>query len=115
VFGDWDNPYLTMDPGYEAEILRAFAKLVENGAVYQSKKPVQWSYGAHTALAEAEVEYQDKESPAMFVKFALTEGAAEKLPGLGRLGRDLDDHAVDAAGEPRAGSPSAVEILGGRV
>jgi isoleucyl-tRNA synthetase len=73
VFGDWQNPYLTMNPGYEASILRVFAKLVENGAVYQSKKPVQWSYGAQTALAEAEVEYQDKESPAVFVKFPLLE------------------------------------------
>lgn len=71
VFGDWNNPYLTMNPGYEASILRVFAKLVENGCIYQAKKPVQWSYGAQTALAEAEVEYQDKESPAVYVKFPL--------------------------------------------
>lgn len=76
VFGDWDHPYLTMNPAYEADILRSFAKLVDLGVVYQSKKPVQWSYGAHTALAEAEVEYQDKESPAIFVKFALPGGVA---------------------------------------
>jgi isoleucyl-tRNA synthetase len=75
VFGDWQNPYLTMNPGYEADILRVFAKLVEGGCVYQSKKPVQWSYGAQTALAEAEVEYQDKESPAIFVKFPVVTGA----------------------------------------
>jgi len=74
VFGDWFNPYLTMNPGYEANIIRVFAKLVESGSVYQSKKPVQWSYGAQTALAEAEVEYQDKESPAIFVKFPLVSG-----------------------------------------
>jgi len=74
VFGDWYNPYLTMAPAYEADILRVFAKLVDNGSVYQSKKPVQWSYGAQTALAEAEVEYHDKESPAIFVKFPLTTG-----------------------------------------
>ena len=74
VFGDWENPYLTMDPGYEASILRVFAKLVENGSIYQAKKPVQWSYGAQTALAEAEVEYADKESPAIFVKFPLERG-----------------------------------------
>jgi len=73
VFGDWANPYLTMNPGYEASILRVFAKLVENGSIYQAKKPVQWSYGAQTALAEAEVEYVDKESPAVFVKFPLLE------------------------------------------
>jgi isoleucyl-tRNA synthetase len=74
VFGDWKNPYLTMAPGYEANILRVFAKLVDNGSIYQAKKPVQWSYGAQTALAEAEVEYQDKESPAIFVKFPLVTG-----------------------------------------
>jgi isoleucyl-tRNA synthetase len=74
VFGDWNSPYLTMNPGYEANILRVFAKLVENGSIYQAKKPVQWSYGAQTALAEAEVEYADKESPAIFVKFPLVSG-----------------------------------------
>ncbi|NNM28038.1 MAG: isoleucine--tRNA ligase, partial [Akkermansiaceae bacterium] len=79
VFGDWENPYLTLDPGYEAGILRVFAKLVEDGAVYQSKKPVQWSYGALTALAEAEVEYRDKESPAIWVKFALTDASDDKF------------------------------------
>ncbi len=78
VFGDWENPYLTLDPSYEAEILRVFASLVESGVVYQSRKPVQWSYGAHTALAEAEVEYRDKESPAVWVKFAFTD---ESEPG----------------------------------
>ena len=75
VFGDWKNPYLTMDPAYEANILRVFAKLVESGCIYQSKKPVQWSYGAQTALAEAEVEYAEKTSPAIFVKFPLTSGS----------------------------------------
>ena len=77
VFGDWDNPYLTLDPGYEAEIIRVFASLVEKGAVYQSKKPVQWSYGAHTALAEAEVEYKEKVSPAIWVSFSLNEASEE--------------------------------------
>ncbi len=78
VFGDWDHPYLTLDPGYEANIIRTFATLVEKGRVYQSKKPVQWSYGAKTALAEAEVEYQEKKSTAVFVKFTLP--AHDKLP-----------------------------------
>ena len=71
VLGDWDNPYLTLDPAYEADIIRTFAMMVEKGLVYQSQKPVQWSYGAKTALAEAEVEYQDKKSIAIFVKFDL--------------------------------------------
>ena len=82
VFGDWEHPYLTMDPAYEAGIVRTFAKMVEDGAVYQSKKPVQWSYGAHTALAEAEVEYRDKVSTAVYVKFPLTPSAAGSL-GIG--------------------------------
>ncbi|GAB4169459.1 MAG: isoleucine--tRNA ligase [Terrimicrobiaceae bacterium] len=71
VLGDWGNPYLTLDPGYEAAIVRAFGRFVAAGLVYQSKKPVLWSTGAQTALAEAEVEYQDKTSIAVTVKFAL--------------------------------------------
>ncbi|HEY2627316.1 MAG TPA: isoleucine--tRNA ligase [Candidatus Udaeobacter sp.] len=74
VFGDWENPYLTMDPKYEAEILRAFAVFVEEGLVYQSKKPVFWSTGAQTALAEAEVEYQEREDTAVYVKFPIVSG-----------------------------------------
>jgi isoleucyl-tRNA synthetase len=80
VFGDWQHPYLTMDPAYEAGILRVFAKLVESGCVYQSRKPVQWSYGAKTALAEAEVEYKEKESPAVFAKFPLAPAADQPSP-----------------------------------
>ncbi len=74
VFGDWENPYLTMDPKYEAEILRAFAVFVEEGLVYQSKKPVFWSTGAQTALAEAEVEYQERDDTAVYVKFPIASG-----------------------------------------
>jgi isoleucyl-tRNA synthetase len=78
VLGDWERPYLTLDPAYEAEILRAFAIFVEKGLVYESMKPVLWSTGAQTALAEAEVEYQDREDTAVYVKFHLTE-EAERL------------------------------------
>jgi isoleucyl-tRNA synthetase len=74
VFGDWENPYLTMNPAYEAEILRAFAVFVERGLVYESMKPVFWSTGAQTALAEAEVEYQDREDTAVYVKFPIVTG-----------------------------------------
>src|SRR5881275_2518882 len=74
VFGDWENPYLTMDPKYEAEILRAFAAFVEKGLVYQAKKPVFWSTGAQTALAEAEVEYQERDDTAVYVKFPIASG-----------------------------------------
>jgi isoleucyl-tRNA synthetase len=69
VLGDWQNPYLTLDKAYEAEELRLFADLVERGFVYRGKKPVYWSIPCRTALAEAEVEYQDHVSPSIFVKF----------------------------------------------
>src|SRR5512132_311984 len=74
VFGDWEHPYLTMDPKYEAEILRAFAVFVEEGLVYEAQKPVFWSTGAQTALAEAEVEYQERDDTAVYVKFSVAIG-----------------------------------------
>jgi isoleucyl-tRNA synthetase len=79
VFGSWEDPYLTLAPGYEADIIRAFGKLVEKGLVYQSKKPVYWSTGAQTALAEAEVEYAQRTDPAIFVKFPITSESLKKL------------------------------------
>ena len=81
VFGDWEHPYLTLNPSYEAEILRAFAIFVEKGLVYESMKPVFWSSGAQTALAEAEVEYQDREDTAVYVKFPIAgKGGAGPWP-----------------------------------
>ena len=74
VFGEWQNPYLTLDPGYEADIIRVFADIADRGLVYASQKPVQWSYGAQTALAEAEVDYKDVIDPAVFVKFPISKG-----------------------------------------
>ena len=74
VLGDWEHPYLTMAPAYEAEILRAFAVFVEKGLVYESMKPVFWSTGAQTALAEAEVEYQDRQDVVVWVKFPIVTG-----------------------------------------
>src|ERR1700744_5207357 len=74
VLGDWDHPYLTLDPSYEAVILRVFAELVEKDLVYQSKKPVFWSTGAQTALAEAEVEYKERTDPSIYVAFPIRTG-----------------------------------------
>jgi isoleucyl-tRNA synthetase len=71
VLGDWENPYLTMNPGYEATILREFGKFVEAGGVYKGLKPVLWCFVDETALAEAEVEYEDHTSPSIYVKFPL--------------------------------------------
>ncbi|HMK56123.1 MAG TPA: isoleucine--tRNA ligase [Dissulfurispiraceae bacterium] len=69
VFGDWMQPYLTMSFGYESTIVKEFFRFVRNGMVYKGKKPVHWCPSCVTALAEAEVEYNDKESPSVFVKF----------------------------------------------
>lgn len=69
VFASWERPYLTLDARYEAEIIRAFGKLVEKGYIYKDLKPVNWCPRCETALAEAEVEYEDKKSPSIFVKF----------------------------------------------
>ncbi|MEW6739728.1 MAG: isoleucine--tRNA ligase [Nitrospirota bacterium] len=83
VFGDWDNPYLTMSYDYEASIVREFFRFVNNGSVYKGKKPVHWCPSCVTALAEAEVEYADKESPSIFVRFQIVEDDISKyLPQL---------------------------------
>ncbi len=74
VFGDWDTPYLTMAYDYEASIVREFFKFVEKGLVYKGKKPVHWCPSCVTALAEAEVEYAEKESPSVFVRFRVVDG-----------------------------------------
>jgi isoleucyl-tRNA synthetase len=69
VFGDWDNPYLTMAPGYQASIVRELARFFAAGGVYRGFKPVYWCLSCRTALAEAEVEYRDKTSPSIHVLF----------------------------------------------
>jgi isoleucyl-tRNA synthetase len=69
VFGDWKDPYITMSLTYEGTIVREFNKFVEKKFVYKGKKPVYWCPSCVTALAEAEVEYADKESPSIYVKF----------------------------------------------
>ena len=77
IFGDWDQPYLTMDYAYEAAIVREFGKFVEKGRVYKGLKPVLWCTVDQTALAEAEVEYEDHVSPSIYVKFPFTASPAE--------------------------------------
>ena len=70
VIGDWDHPYLTMDFSYEADILRSLAKIIERGHLARGVKPVYWCFDCGSALAEAEIEYQDKVSPAIDVAYA---------------------------------------------
>lgn len=74
ILGDWERPYLTLSKGYEAAIVRSFGRLVEKGFIYKDLKPVNWCATCETALAEAEVEYEDKKSPSVYVKFELTKG-----------------------------------------
>ena len=82
VFGDWDHPYLTMDKSYTAAIVREFGKFVAAGSIYRRKKPIQWCASCKTALAEAEVEYQDSSSPSIHVKFPLLSDPGQKIPAL---------------------------------
>jgi len=76
VLGDWDRPYLTMDFRMEADILRQLGRVITNGHVYKSYKPVHWCIDCGSALAEAEVEYEDKNSPAIDVRFPVPDEAA---------------------------------------
>src|SRR5688572_5989975 len=73
VLGDWDNPYLTMAPRTEAEEIRVLGKLLDKGYVYRGLKPVNWCFDCGSALAEAEVEYEDRKDPAIDVGFAFLE------------------------------------------
>ena len=76
VLGDWDNPYLTMDFKTEADIMRALGEIYKNGYLYQGSKPVHWCVDCGSALAEAEVEYEDVNSPAIDVGFKVVDNAA---------------------------------------
>jgi isoleucyl-tRNA synthetase len=89
VLGDWENPYRTMDFKYEADQVRALAKIYANGHVVQGEKPVNWCFDCQSALAEAEVEYDDKLDPAIDVRFKFTDNAkVAKAFGLSELTND---------------------------
>lgn len=79
VRGDWKNPYVTYDPQYEAMQIRVFGEMVKKGYIYKGLKPVYWSPSSESALAEAEIEYQDKRSPSIYVAFDVADGKG-KVP-----------------------------------
>ena len=79
IFGDWAKPYLTMNYEYQSAIVRALGRFVERGMVYKGKKPVHWCIHCHTALAEAEVEYEPHVSPSIDVEFPLAPDSAGEL------------------------------------
>jgi isoleucyl-tRNA synthetase len=87
VMGDWDRPYLTMDPKFEAQQIRALGKVIANGHLYIGAKPVYWCLDCRSALAEAEVEYEDKTSTAIDVAFSVADVADLAQ----RIGKLMDD------------------------
>ncbi|MBW8015497.1 MAG: isoleucine--tRNA ligase [Planctomycetes bacterium] len=93
IFGDFKNPYLTLKPQYEKGILEIFAELVGNGLVYKQLKPIHWSIGCETALADAELEYQDIKSSSIYVNYPVKDESAAKLKELGLC---TDDSATPA-------------------
>ena len=80
IFAQWDDPYLTLSPHYEYWILKSLAELTKKGYVYRSLKPVNWCFSCETALAEAEVEYEDQKSPTVYVKFQVENPQVLGLP-----------------------------------
>ncbi len=87
VLGEWDEPYLTMNYKYEATIVREFGKFALNGSLIRSKKPIYWCNSCGTALAEAEVEYEDDTSPSIYVRFPLLSDLTSRYPSL--AGKDV--------------------------
>ncbi len=81
ILADWEHEYRTLDPEYEADILRTFSAFIEKGLVYRSKKPVYWSIPCETALAEAEIEYKDHVSPSIWVKFSIPDSSTIGVEG----------------------------------
>jgi len=79
VLGDWDHPYKTLAPEYEAATARELGRFMEKGSVVRGKKPIYWCCSCHTALAEAEVEYADHSSPSIYVRFPLTDKRVQQL------------------------------------
>lgn len=74
VAGDWENPYVTLDPSYEAAQIRVFGKMAEKGYIYKGLKPIYWSPSSESSLAEAEIEYKDVKSPSIYVAFTVKDG-----------------------------------------
>ena len=79
ILGEWDNPYLTLNPEYEAKQLEVFGELYENGYIFKGLKPIYWSPVTETALAEAEIEYKNHVSPSIYVKMEANKDIMDKL------------------------------------
>ncbi|MGB2992106.1 MAG: isoleucine--tRNA ligase [Paenisporosarcina sp.] len=82
VRGDWENPYITLKPAYESRQIEVFGEMARKGYIYKGLKPVYWSPSSESALAEAEIEYQDKKSPSIYVSFDVTDGKGVVAEGI---------------------------------
>jgi len=96
ILGDWDKPYLTMDFAFEADIVRTLGKIIEKGHLHQGSKPVHWCLDCGSALAEAEVEYQDKESPAIDVMFTAVNNRDFEAAFNSNAGEDMGEGDIAA-------------------
>ena len=83
VLGDWEHPYLTLDPKYEASEMEVFRDLVANGCVVRRLMPIHWCLSCQTALADAELEYDDEPSPSIYVKFHMIDSVKDLFPAIG--------------------------------
>ncbi len=107
-----NEPYRTLDPAYEAQEVRELGKIAASGALYRQKKPVYWCASCVTALAEAEVEYEDHTSPSIYVKFAVKD-SHRIIPcrsGQRNVFCDLDDDPLDFAGQSSYRGPPKVHV-----
>ncbi len=101
VVGDWAHPYKTMDKAFEAEEVKVFGEMYRKGYIYKGLKPVYWCPKDETALAEAEIEYQDDPCTSIYVKFALQDDSGKLCQaGKNNLCHHLDDDHLDAARQP---------------
>lgn len=97
TLAQWDKPYLTLNPDYEAEEVREIARLIRNGVLYRKEKPVYWCWALQTALAEAEIEYHDHTSPSIYVKFDVTD-KKEKMDLIRRFNFKLGSGSGSGSG-----------------
>ncbi|MCX8093323.1 MAG: isoleucine--tRNA ligase [Candidatus Goldbacteria bacterium] len=79
IIGDWNNPYLTLDPEYEVKMVEIFWEMFKRGMIYKGLRPVYWCFKCETALAEAEVEYKDHETPSIYVSFKIKDSSKSKV------------------------------------
>jgi isoleucyl-tRNA synthetase len=115
TMADYEHPYLTMQPSYEGATLEVLATLLDRGLVYRALKPVHWSVANETALAEAELEYQDREDVSIYVDFeAVDADAVYDAFGLPRAGEDEDQDEDDDADESADGAGDGAGASGGK-